>query len=68
MDGAGGWRRLRDVTLPGIRPVVVILLILTIGNMFSVGFEQFFLQRNAVGAGASEVLDWSVKRKSDVQV
>jgi putative aldouronate transport system permease protein len=57
IDGAGGWRRLRDVTLPGIRPVVVILLILTIGNAFSVGFEQFFLQRNAVGADAAEVLD-----------
>jgi putative aldouronate transport system permease protein len=57
MDGAGGWRRLRDVTLPGIRPVVVILLILTIGGMFTVGFEQFFLQRNAVGPQASEVLD-----------
>ncbi len=57
MDGAGGWRRMRDVTLPGIRPVVVLLLILTIGNMFSVGFEPYFLQRSAVGPDASEVLD-----------
>lgn len=57
MDGAGGWRRMRDVTLPGIRPVVVLLLILTIGNMFSVGFEPYFLQRSAVGPEASEVLD-----------
>jgi putative aldouronate transport system permease protein len=57
MDGAGGWRRMLDVTLPGIRPVVILLLILTIGNAFSVGFEQFFLQRTAVGAEASEVLD-----------
>lgn len=57
VDGAGGWRRLRDVTLPGIRPVVVLLLILTIGNAFSVGFEQYFLQRQAVGADAAEVLD-----------
>lgn len=57
IDGAGGWRRLRDVTLPGIRPVVVILLILTIGNAFSVGFEQYFLQRDAVGAEQAEVLD-----------
>ncbi len=57
VDGAGGWRRLKDVTLPGIRPVVVLLLILTIGSAFSVGFEQYFLQRNAVGADASEVLD-----------
>lgn len=57
VDGAGGWRRLRDVTLPGIRPVVVLLLILTIGNAFSVGFEQFYLQRQQVGADAAEVLD-----------
>lgn len=57
VDGAGGWRRLRDVTLPGIRPVVVILLILTIGNAFSVGFEQFFLQRDLYGSDQAEVLD-----------
>ena len=57
VDGAGGWRRLKDVTLPGIRPVVVLLLILSIGSALSVGFEQFFLQRNAVGQDASEVLD-----------
>jgi putative aldouronate transport system permease protein len=57
MDGAGGWRRLRDVTLPGIKSVVILLLILRLGSMFSLGFEQYFLQRNAVGAEASEVLD-----------
>lgn len=57
MDGAGGWRRMKDVTLPGIRPVIVLLLIFTIGGMFSVGFEQFFLQRDAVGPDAAEVLD-----------
>ena len=57
IDGAGGWRRLRDVTLPGIKSVVILLLILRLGAMFSVGFEQYFLQRNAVGADAAEVLD-----------
>jgi putative aldouronate transport system permease protein len=57
MDGAGGWRRLRDITLPGIRSIVVLLLILRLGSMLSVGFEQYFLQRQAVGAGAAEVLD-----------
>lgn len=57
IDGANGWRRLRDVTLPGIRSVVVLLLILRLGSLLTVGFEQFFLQRNAVGADAAEVLD-----------
>lgn len=57
VDGAGGWRRMRDVTLPGIRSIVVILLILRLGSAFSLGFEQYYLQRNAVGAGVSDVLD-----------
>ncbi|MGH2559919.1 MAG: ABC transporter permease [Thermomicrobiales bacterium] len=57
IDGAGGWRRLRDVTLPGIRPVIFLLLILQLGTLLSTGFIQFYLQRNAVGAQASEVLD-----------
>lgn len=57
VDGAGGFRRLLDVTLPAIKPVVILLLILTMGNMFTVGFEQFYLQRQAVGKDASEVLD-----------
>jgi putative aldouronate transport system permease protein len=56
-DGAGPWRRFWHVTLPGLRPVIVLLLILRLGNALSVGFEQFILQRNAVGARAAEVLD-----------
>ncbi len=57
MDGAGGWRRLWHVTLPGIRGVIVLLLILRLATILSTGFEQIFLQRNAVGARAAEVLD-----------
>lgn len=57
MDGANGRRRLLDVTLPGIRSIIILLLILRMGSMFSTGFEQYFLQRNAVGPQAAEVLD-----------
>ena len=57
MDGAGGFRRLINITLPGIRPIIVLLLILRLGSMLTVGFEQYFLQRGAVGADAAEVLD-----------
>ncbi|MDP5228307.1 MULTISPECIES: ABC transporter permease subunit [Arthrobacter] len=56
-DGAGRWRRMWHITLPGLRPVIILLLILRIGDILSVGFEQFILQRDAVGAGAAEVLD-----------
>ncbi|MEU4745791.1 ABC transporter permease subunit [Actinosynnema sp. NPDC023658] len=57
LDGAGWWRRLWHVTLPGIRPVLVLLLVLRLGEFLDVGFEQFFLQRQAVGPEAGEVLD-----------
>jgi putative aldouronate transport system permease protein len=57
IDGANGRRRLLDITLPGIRSVVVLLLILRLGSMLTVGFEQYFLQRQSVGADAAEVLD-----------
>ncbi|HEY5222335.1 MAG TPA: ABC transporter permease subunit [Microbacteriaceae bacterium] len=56
-DGAGRWRRLWHITLPSLRTVTILLLILRIGDILSVGFEQFILQRDSVGAGAAEVLD-----------
>lgn len=57
IDGANGFKRMITITLPGIRSIIVLLLILRLGSMMSVGFEQYFLQRNAVGAQVSEVLD-----------
>jgi putative aldouronate transport system permease protein len=56
-DGANRWRRLWHVTLPGIVGVTVLLLILRLGNILSVGFEQMLLQRTAVGPEGAEVLD-----------
>jgi putative aldouronate transport system permease protein len=57
IDGATRFRRLWHVTLPGIRSICVLLFILQLGSLLSVGFEQMFLQRDAVGPDAAEVLD-----------
>jgi putative aldouronate transport system permease protein len=57
LDGAGPLRRFWNVTLPAIRPVIVLLLVLRLGEILSVGFEQILLQRDAVGAGAAEIID-----------
>src|SRR5439155_25603956 len=57
VDGAGPWRRMWHVTLPGIRGVAVLLLILNLGNILTTGFEQILLQEPAVGARAGQVLD-----------
>lgn len=57
VDGASSLRRLWHITLPGIRPIIVLLLILRLGTTLSVGFEQIILQQDAVGPRAGQVLD-----------
>lgn len=57
VDGAGSWRRMWHVTLPGIRSIAVLLLILNLGNILTTGFEQILLQEPGVGADAGQVLD-----------
>ncbi|MDB1089683.1 ABC transporter permease subunit [Streptomyces sp. ACA25] len=63
VDGANRWRRIWHITLPALRPVIALLLVLQVGSALTVGMEQFLIQRTAVGPGASEVLDtyvWNV--------
>jgi putative aldouronate transport system permease protein len=57
IDRAGPWRRIWHITLPGIMSVIVLLLILRLGSVLSVGFEQILLQQPVVGADAAETLD-----------
>jgi putative aldouronate transport system permease protein len=57
VDGAGPWGRMWHVTLPGIRGIAVLLLILNLGNILTTGFEQILLQQPAVGSQAGQVLD-----------
>ena len=57
IDGASPWRRFWHVTLPAIRPVIVLLLVLRLGEILSIGFEQILLQRDSVGARAGEIID-----------
>ncbi|WP_239311805.1 ABC transporter permease [Plantactinospora mayteni] len=57
VDGATRWRQLWHITLPGLRGLIVLLLILRLGDALTVGFEQIVLQQAAVGVDASEVLD-----------
>ena len=57
VDGASRWRQVWHVSLPGLKPIIILLLILRLGDSLSVGFEQIILQQPAVGRDASEVLD-----------
>ncbi|HLR03304.1 MAG TPA: ABC transporter permease subunit [Virgibacillus sp.] len=57
VDGANRWRRMWHVTLPAIRNVVVILLILRMGEVMDTGFEQIFLMLNSFNMDIGNVLD-----------
>jgi putative aldouronate transport system permease protein len=43
IDGAGRWKQLWNVTLPGIAPTVIIMLIMRLGQVLSVGYEKIIL-------------------------
>ena len=47
IDGAGRWKSMLHITLPGIKSTIVILLILNVGRMMTIGFEKPYLLNNA---------------------
>ncbi|MDF2959839.1 MAG: binding-protein-dependent transport system inner rane component [Paenibacillus sp.] len=57
VDGANRWRQIWHITLPAIRPTIIILLILRLGNMADVGFEQILLMMNPLVLSVAEVFD-----------
>ncbi|PWU67343.1 ABC transporter permease [Gracilibacillus dipsosauri] len=57
MDGANRWRQIWHITLPAIRPTIIILLILRLGSMMDVGFEQVLLMYSPVVREVAEVFD-----------
>jgi len=57
VDGANARQRLWYITLPAMKGLIILLLILRLGSSLSVGFEQILLQQGPVGLQASEVLD-----------
>ncbi len=62
LDGANKLQRMRDIDLPGIMPVAMILLILNMGTLLSTGFEKVLLMQNPLNMSTSEVIDTLVYR------
>jgi putative aldouronate transport system permease protein len=57
MDGASRFKQVWHITLPAIRPTILILLILRLGSMADVGFEQVVLMMNPQVISVAEVFD-----------
>jgi putative aldouronate transport system permease protein len=56
IDGATRLQKVRHIDIPGILPVIVILLILEMSNILGIGFEKIFLMQNGLNLPASEVI------------
>lgn len=66
-DGAGRWRQLWHITLPGLRRVIVILFILRVGYLMDTGFEHILLMQNPTNIQLSDVFDTFVYRTGILQ-
>lgn len=56
VDGATIVQRIRHVDIPSIMPTIIILLIMSTGNVLSVGFEKVFLMSNSLNSATAEVI------------
>lgn len=57
IDGAGRFRAAIHITLPGLMPTFIILMLLCVSNFTNVGFDQYFVFKNSITISNLEVLD-----------
>jgi len=62
VDGAGRLRQIWHITLPGIRPVIVLLLVLRLGGILDAGFDQVFIFYNVQVYPPGDIIDTWVYR------
>ncbi|NQX58377.1 ABC transporter permease [Paenibacillus qinlingensis] len=63
IDGASRMQRIWYINIPGIFPTIVILLILSVGNLMSVGFEKIYLMQNPLNMESSDIITTYVYRR-----
>ncbi|CAM3903248.1 sugar ABC transporter permease [Lederbergia lenta] len=56
VDGANRFQKIMNVDIPGILPIIIVLLILNVGNIMSLGFEKIYLLQNPLNINSSEVI------------
>ena len=57
IDGAGRWGKIRHITLPSLRPTIMILLLMNIGWVLNAGFEVQYILGNGLVKRVSETID-----------
>ena len=67
IDGAGRVKRIWHVSLPGIIPTIVTLLILKIGQIMSIGFEKAYILQNDLNLKSSEIISTLIYKQGILQ-
>lgn len=62
IDGAGRWKQTINVTLPGMMPIIILMLTLNIGNVLNAGFDQIFNLYSPQVYESGDVIDTFVYR------
>ncbi|WP_214631062.1 ABC transporter permease [Paenibacillus agaridevorans] len=62
MDGASHWRQTWHVTLPGMMPIIVLMVTLSLGNVLNAGFDQIFNLYSPAVYESGDILDTVVYR------
>ena len=64
IDGANRFQQIWNVTLPGIAPIVVLMMILNLGNVLNAGFDQIFNLYSPLTYSTGDIIDTYVYRQS----
>lgn len=67
IDGAGRWKKMLHITLPGIKSTIFVLLIINLGMIMNSGFEAQYQLKNDLIKHTAEVIDTYVLNKSFFQ-
>jgi len=57
IDGANRWKQTLQVTLPGMAPIIVLLAVLSLGNVLNAGFEQIFMLYSPSVYESGDIID-----------
>lgn len=63
VDGASAWKRMLNIDIPALIPIIVITLIMSFGSLMSVGFEKAYLLGNDLNKSTSEIIATYVYRQ-----
>jgi putative aldouronate transport system permease protein len=63
IDGANRWQQVWHVTVPSLRPTIVVLFILNLGHVLDAGFDQIYNLYNPLVYDVADILDTYILRR-----